>query len=54
MTMYIAQFRLGQSSVTSSLTAVNGMYEDNLYLSNLTEYLAHEVPEQSGDKISGP
>lgn len=54
MTMYIAQFRLGQSSVTSSLTAVNGMYEDNLYLSNLTEYLAHEVPEQSGDKVSGP
>ena len=54
MTMYIAQFRLGQNSVTSSLTAVNGMYEDNLYLSNLTEYLAHEVPEQSGDKLAGP
>ena len=30
------------------------MYEDNLYLSNLTEYLAHEVPEQSGDKLAGP
>ena len=44
MTMYIAQFRLGQSAVTSSLTSVNGMYEDNLYLSNLTEYLEHEVP----------
>ncbi len=54
MTMYIAQFRLGQNAVTSSLTAVNGMYEDNLYLSNLTEYLDHEVPEQSGSLHSGP
>ncbi len=54
MTMYIAQFRLGQSAVTSSLTSVNGMYEDNLYLSNLTEYLEHEVPEQSGSLHAGP
>ena len=54
MTMYIAQFRLGQSAVTSSLTSVNGMYEDNLYLSNLAEYLEHEVPEQSGNLHAGP
>ncbi len=54
MTMYIAQFRLGQNAVTSSLTAVNGMYEDNLYLSNLSEYLAHKVPEQTGNKTRGP
>lgn len=54
MTMYIAQFRLGQNAVTSSLTAVNGMYEDNLYLSNLSEYLEHKVPEQTGDKKAGP
>ena len=54
MTMYIAQFRLGQNSVTSSLTAVNGMYEDNLYLSNLSEYLEHKVPEQTGEKKAGP
>lgn len=54
MTMYIAQFRLGQNAVTNSLTSVNGMYEDNLYLSNLTEYLAHKVPEQSGDQVAGP
>ena len=50
MTMYIAQFRLGQNAVTNSLTAVNGMYEDNLYLSNLTEYLEHKIPEQTGKK----
>ena len=54
MTMYIAQFRLGQNAVTSSLTAVNGMYEDNLYLSNLSEYLEHKVPEQTGEKKAGP
>ena len=54
MTMYVAQFRLGQNAVTSSLTSVNGMYEDNLYLSNLTEYLDHKVPEASGDQLLGP
>jgi ATP-binding cassette subfamily B protein len=54
MTMYIAQFRIGQNAVTNSLTAINGMYEDNLYLSNLTEFLSHKVPEHTGDKKSGP
>ena len=54
MTMYIAQFRLGQNAVTNSLTSINGMYEDNLYLSNLTEYLAHKVPEHTGNKTQGP
>ncbi len=54
MTMYIAVFRQGQGAVTNSLTAINGMYEDNLYLSNLVEYLDHKVPEVSGDKTTGP
>ena len=54
MTMYIAQFRIGQNAVTSSLTAINGMYEDNLYLSNLDEYMNHEVSELSGNKTYGP
>ncbi len=54
MTMYVALFRQGQTAVTSSLTAINGMYEDNLYLSNLTEYLDHQIPEPSGDKVAGP
>ena len=54
MTMYIAQFRLGQNSVTNSLTSINGMYEDNLYLSNLTEFLEHKVSEHTGDKTQGP
>ena len=54
MTMYIAVFRQGQSAVTGCLTAINGMYEDNLYLSNLVEYLEHEVPEASGGRVEGP
>ncbi len=54
MTMYIAQFRLGQNAVSDSLTCVNGMYEDNLYLSTLTEYLEHKVPEASGEIRIGP
>ncbi|MCB1650060.1 MAG: ABC transporter ATP-binding protein, partial [Pseudomonadales bacterium] len=54
MTMYIAVFRQGQNSVTSSLTAINGMYEDNLYLSNLVEFLEHEVPESTGSQTEGP
>lgn len=54
MTMYIAQFRLGQNAVTNSLTSINGMYEDNLYLSNLSEYLEHKVPEQTGEQTTGP
>jgi len=54
MTMYIAVFRQGQNAVTSSLTAINGMYEDNLYLSNLVEYLDHKVPELTGDRTEGP
>ena len=54
MTMYIAVFRQGQSSVTNSLTAINGMYEDNLYLSNLVEFLDHKVSETTGTQTEGP
>jgi ATP-binding cassette subfamily B protein len=54
MTMYIAQFRLGQNAVSDSLNSVNGMYEDNLYLSTLTEYLEHQVPESTGELTVGP
>ncbi|WP_058023067.1 ABC transporter ATP-binding protein [Pseudohongiella spirulinae] len=54
MTMYIAVFRQGQGAVTSCLASVNRMYEDNLYLSNLTEYLGHNVPEPTGEQTAGP
>jgi len=54
MTMYLVLFRQGQSAVAASLTAVSGMYEDNLYLSNLYEYLEQPVPARRGDAVHGP
>jgi ATP-binding cassette subfamily B protein len=40
MTLYIVAFRQGQQAFQSILTAIGGMYEDNLYMSNLFAYLA--------------
>ena len=54
MTMYIALFRQGQSAVSAMLSAVSGMYEDNLYLSTLYEYLETEVPPPRGALVRGP
>ena len=54
MTMYLMLFRQGQSAVAASLTAISGMYEDNLYLSNLYEYLSHPVPPDAGEASYGP
>ena len=54
MTMYLMLFRQGQSAVSAILSAVSGMYEDNLYLSNLYEYLAQPVPGRVGEASRGP
>ena len=54
MTMYVSLFRQGQSAVSAILSAVGGMYEDNLYLSTLYEYLETQVPEPSGVAVKGP
>jgi ATP-binding cassette subfamily B protein len=54
MTMYVALFRQGQSGVSAILAAVGGMYEDNLYLSTLYEYLETPVPQRSGALVRGP
>ncbi len=43
MTMYLMLFRQGQSAVSAVLSAVGGMYEDNLYLSTLYDYLETPV-----------
>jgi ATP-binding cassette, subfamily B, bacterial len=48
MTMYLLVFRQGQASVTALLNAIGGLYEDNLYLGNLNEFL-----EQPGEQSSG-
>jgi ATP-binding cassette, subfamily B, bacterial len=54
MTMYLMLFRQGQTAVSAALSAVSGLYEDNLYLSNLFEYLEQPIGTPSGDRTHGP
>lgn len=54
MTMYLMVFKQGQSAVSAMLSAIGGMYEDNLYLSNLYDYLEHPRGAVAGDRRSGP
>jgi ATP-binding cassette, subfamily B, bacterial len=54
MTMYLMLFRQGQAAVTAILSAVGGMYEDNLYLSTLYEYLDTPVDPPGGTAVCGP
>ena len=53
MTMYLMVFRQGQSTFTAALTSIGGMYEDNLYLSNLYEFLEQDVPKPRGKARQG-
>ncbi|HSH49013.1 MAG TPA: ABC transporter ATP-binding protein, partial [Halomonas sp.] len=53
MTMYLMVFKQGQSALSASLTAISGMYEDNLYLSNLYEYLEQPVAPSTGTLVEG-
>ncbi|NWF58030.1 MAG: ABC transporter ATP-binding protein [Fischerella sp.] len=53
MTMYLTVFRQGQTTFSGALTSIGGMYEDNLYLSNLYEFLEEEVPKPSGKATKG-
>jgi ATP-binding cassette subfamily B protein len=54
MTMYLLLFRQGQAAVAAILAAVGGMYEDNLYLSTLYEYLETPVQPAAGAARRGP
>ena len=54
MTMLLMVFKQGQSSVTSSLASVGGLYEDNLYLNNLYEFLEQPVGSHTGSIAVGP
>jgi ATP-binding cassette subfamily B protein len=54
MTMYMMLFRQGQAAVSAALSAVGGLYEDNLYLSNLYEYLEQPVAHSTGGAMQGP
>ena len=53
MTMYLLLFKQGQSAVAAMLGAVGGMYEDNLYLSNLYDYLEQPSGGAQGVATSG-
>jgi ATP-binding cassette, subfamily B, bacterial len=53
MTMYVLVFKQGQSALSSALSAIGGMYEDNLYLSNLYAFLEQPVPPPSGIASQG-
>jgi len=54
MTMYLMLFRQGQSAVAAILSAIGGMYEDNLYLSTLYEYLETPVANPGASQKHGP
>ena len=54
MTMYLMLFRQGQSAVSAILSAIGGMYEDNLYLSTLYEYLETPAVQRIEGKPRGP
>lgn len=53
MTMYLMVFRQGQTTFSGALTSIGGMYEDNLYLSNLYEFLEQPIPKPLGKATKG-
>jgi ATP-binding cassette subfamily B protein len=53
MTMYLLVFRQGQSALSSVLGAISGLYEDNLYLSNLYAFLHHPSLGETGTLCEG-
>lgn len=53
MTLYILAFRQGQQSFQSMLGSIGGMYEHNLYMSNLFEYLKVAATTEGTAKTNG-
>ncbi len=54
MTMYLLVFKQGQAAFQAILRDLGGMYEDNLYLANLEEFLATPVPAPVARASAGP
>ncbi|MCP4001946.1 MAG: ABC transporter ATP-binding protein [Gammaproteobacteria bacterium] len=54
MTMYLLLFRQGQAAVSAGLSSIGGMYDDNLYLTNLYEYLEQAPTGTQGKALDGP
>jgi ATP-binding cassette subfamily B protein len=53
MTMYLLVFKQGQSAVSAMLSSIGGMYEDNLYLSNLYGFMEEPVLASTGTVTAG-
>ncbi|MGE0546631.1 MAG: ABC transporter ATP-binding protein [Kofleriaceae bacterium] len=53
MTMYVIVFKQAQSAMSNALGDIGGMYEDNLYLSNLYEFLDTPTMAPGGTATSG-
>ncbi len=53
MTMYLALFRQGQATVSSMLTSANGIYEDQLYLTNLQQFLRAPDHQHRNKRLRG-
>lgn len=54
MTMYLLVFKQGQSALAAILASVGGMVEDNLYLSNLYDFLEYAPRAATGETRKGP
>ncbi len=53
MTMYLLVFKQGQAAVSAMLSSIGGMYEDNLYLSNLYGFMEEPVSGGTGNRTEG-
>ncbi|MDQ3341496.1 MAG: ABC transporter ATP-binding protein/permease [Myxococcota bacterium] len=53
MTMYVVVFKQAQSAMAAALGDIGGMYEDNLYLSNLYEFLETPTMTPPGTATEG-
>lgn len=54
MTMYLAVFKQGQGTFAGALENLSALYGDNLYVSNLYEFLEVPVPAWDGTATEGP
>jgi ABC-type multidrug transport system fused ATPase/permease subunit len=53
MTLYLLLFKQGQAAVTSVLSAIGGMYDDNLYIAALFDVLDTPTPAPTGTATVG-
>lgn len=53
LTMYVLVFSQGQATFAMTLTSIGGIYEDNLYLANLYEFLEQPIPQSQGKITQG-